>query len=221
MSWGHHCSTHGEKRQNCWRVGCWRLILLFCVVGGGCGWEKYCSVSSTLVKGQKQNGTQNCRSCYTKNFRTWTWISVSTRFYGFLCFVSHTGQNQVFIRKGSSFKHTLRSVPTGQGVCWGTTLTVALLKHLLATVRRLSSNMTMQSKQDTLGNRNLFGQSILGCNQCATNKTSIFIFLVNIWNFCTSCTKKILYLWCLFRNCNKNKVLEVLYVSIRTCRRTT
>ena len=70
-----------------WRVGQWRLILLLCVVGGGGGWEEYCSASSTLVKQQKQIGTQNCRSCYTKNCRTWYWISASTSstVFGALC----------------------------------------------------------------------------------------------------------------------------------------
>ena len=50
-----------ERGQSRWRLGWWRLILLLCVVGGGCGWEEYCSVLSTLVKWQKQSGTQNCR----------------------------------------------------------------------------------------------------------------------------------------------------------------
>ena len=26
LSWGHCCSTHGEKRESCWRVGWWGLI---------------------------------------------------------------------------------------------------------------------------------------------------------------------------------------------------
>jgi hypothetical protein len=57
MSWWCRCPTHRERGQSLWRVGRQHLILLLCVVGGGCGWEENCSVSSTWVKRQKQSDT--------------------------------------------------------------------------------------------------------------------------------------------------------------------
>ena len=59
------------------------LILLWCVVGSGCGWVEYCSVSSTLVNGQKQSGTQNCQSCYTKTVEPGTRFQTVTGSLGF------------------------------------------------------------------------------------------------------------------------------------------
>jgi len=56
----------GERGQSCLRPGGVHCFNGCGVVGGGCGlWEEHCYVRSSLVKGQKQSGIQNCRSSYS------------------------------------------------------------------------------------------------------------------------------------------------------------
>ena len=56
----------GERGQSRLRPGGVHCFNGCGVVGGGCGlWEEHCYVSSSLVKGQKQSGIQNCRSSYS------------------------------------------------------------------------------------------------------------------------------------------------------------